>query len=86
MSLKVLFIGGAGVISSACTQLAVERGMALSLLNRGQTHRRIPSGVEILQGDIRDKGAIKAVLGNRNSLPLSMRNGARACWAIKRTA
>ena len=35
--MKVLFIGGTGKISSACTQLAVERGIDLYLLNRGQT-------------------------------------------------
>jgi len=63
--LKVLFIGGTGVISSACAQLAVERGLALCLLNRGQTPCRMPSGVEILQGDIRDKEAIKSILKNR---------------------
>lgn len=66
MSLKVLFIGGTGIISSACAQLAVERGMELCLLNRGQSSRHIPSGVESLQGDIRDQAAIKAILGKRN--------------------
>ncbi len=33
--MKVLFIGGTGLISSACTHLAVERGLELFLLNRG---------------------------------------------------
>ena len=33
--MKVLFIGGTGLISSACTRLAVERGVELFLLNRG---------------------------------------------------
>ncbi len=31
--MKVLFIGGTGVISSACSQLAVKRGMELYLLS-----------------------------------------------------
>lgn len=39
--------------------------MALCLLNRGQTNRPIPAGVEIIHGDIRDPQTIKAVLGNR---------------------
>ena len=30
--MKVLFIGGTGLISSACTRLAVERGVELFLL------------------------------------------------------
>ena len=34
-ALKVLFIGGSGIISSACSRLAVERGIDLYVLNRG---------------------------------------------------
>ncbi len=53
--MKVLFIGGSGIISSACSALAVERGIDLYLLNRGQTTRRpIPAEARILTGDIRD--------------------------------
>ena len=33
--LRVLFIGGSGVISSACAELAVEQGIELTVLNRG---------------------------------------------------
>lgn len=33
--MKILFIGGTGVISSACSALALERGLELFLLNRG---------------------------------------------------
>ena len=36
--MKVLFIGGTGIISSACTELAISRqGIDLYLLNRGQS-------------------------------------------------
>ena len=35
--MKVLFIGGTGVISSACSDLAVERGMEVYHLNRAKT-------------------------------------------------
>ncbi len=53
--MKVLFIGGTGKISSACAQLAVERGIELYFLNRGQTSERpAPPGVQVLHGDIRD--------------------------------
>lgn len=65
MSLSVLFIGGTGTISSACVQLAVERGMQLCLLNRGQSERSVPAGVEILRGDIRNKDAVQKALGSR---------------------
>lgn len=54
--MKVLFIGGTGIISSACSALAVEQGMDVYLLNRGQTsHRPIPEGAKVLYGNIRDR-------------------------------
>lgn len=62
--MKVLFIGGTGVISSACSQLAVERGMDLYLLNRGQTSRPIPGGARVLRADIRDRESVGKVLGD----------------------
>lgn len=60
--MKVLFIGGTGVISSACSQLAVERGIKLYLLNRGQTWRPVPQGAEVLYADIRHPNSVKNVL------------------------
>jgi nucleoside-diphosphate-sugar epimerase len=62
--MKVLFIGGTGVISSACSQLALERGIELFLLNRGQSVRPMPAGAQILQGDIRDPQSVVTALGN----------------------
>ncbi len=61
--MKILFIGGTGVISSACSQLAIERGHELYLLNRGQTTRRpVPGGAHVLHGDIRDRESVRAAL------------------------
>jgi len=54
--MKVLFIGGTGIISSACSQLAVERGIELFHFNRGMSRStRSVDGVKLLKGDIRDK-------------------------------
>ena len=61
--MNVLFIGGTGVISSACTRLAVDQGIHLTLLNRGQTARPIPAGVEVLHGDINDASGAAALSG-----------------------
>ena len=55
--MKVLFIGGTGIISSACSQRAVDVGIELFHLNRGQSWRPTPAGVKVLRGDIRDKGS-----------------------------
>ncbi len=63
--MKVLFIGGTGVISSACAELAVERGFELYLLNRGKTKRPVPKKAHILRGDIRDRASAESAIGNR---------------------
>src|SRR5665648_888550 len=66
-ALRVLFIGGSGVISSASTRLAVERGIDLTLLNRGVSSAHpVPDGVRVLQGDIRDPASVRAALGDRD--------------------
>jgi nucleoside-diphosphate-sugar epimerase len=62
--MKVLFIGGTGIISSACSRLALERGIELHLLNRGQSVRPAPEGAHLLHGDIRDPRSIRAALEN----------------------
>jgi nucleoside-diphosphate-sugar epimerase len=62
--MKVLFIGGTGIISSACSQLALNQGMELYLLNRGQSVRPVPQGAYVLHGDIRDPQSARAALGN----------------------
>jgi nucleoside-diphosphate-sugar epimerase len=65
-SLKVLFIGGSGVISAASSQLAVERGIDLYVLNRGATHLRpLPPEAAVLQADVHDRDAVRAALGNQ---------------------
>jgi nucleoside-diphosphate-sugar epimerase len=61
---KVLFIGGTGLISSASSQLAVARGMDLTILNRGRTKKYdVPQGARLLAGDIHaDRQAITELL------------------------
>lgn len=64
--MKVLFIGGTGKISSACVQLALEQGIELYLLNRGQTSARpAPKEAHLLQGDIRNPASVRQALEDR---------------------
>ena len=64
-ALKVLFLGGSGIISSACSALAVERGIDLHVLNRGETSLRpLPPGARARQADLRDPDAVRAALGD----------------------
>ena len=58
--MKVLFVGGTGLISSACTRLAVERGVELFLLNRGSDPDR--GGATSLVADAHDEAATEGVL------------------------
>jgi hypothetical protein len=51
--MKVLFIGGTGIISSAVSQHALTNNIELYHLNRGQSHRTI-DGVKNIQADIRN--------------------------------
>jgi nucleoside-diphosphate-sugar epimerase len=60
--MKVLFIGGTGTISTACSRLAIERGIELTLLTRGQRSSGLPAGAKSLTVDIDDAdGAAKAL-------------------------
>ncbi len=63
--LRVLFIGGSGVISSACTELAVEQGIELTVLNRGQTRDRpLPAAARVRNADVRNPAQVREVLGD----------------------
>jgi nucleoside-diphosphate-sugar epimerase len=51
--MKLLFIGGTGTISSACTDLAVARGYELFMVNRSVSKKYpVPEGVTVFQADI----------------------------------
>jgi nucleoside-diphosphate-sugar epimerase len=64
-SLKVLFIGGSGIISSASSRLAVERGIDLYVLNRGATQLRpLPPEAAVLHADVHDPVSVRAALGD----------------------
>jgi nucleoside-diphosphate-sugar epimerase len=65
--MRVLFVGGTGIISSACSALAVERGIELDLLVRGESSslRPPPDRANVIRADIRDASATKRVLGSR---------------------
>jgi nucleoside-diphosphate-sugar epimerase len=65
--MKVLFIGGTGLISSACSELALERGLKLTLLNRNQSKKYpIPTGAHLLEDDVHgDPAGLARLLGSQ---------------------
>ncbi len=63
--LRVLFIGGSGIISSACSRVAVEAGIELFVLNRGRSAvRPLPPGVSMLRADIREPDSVRAEISD----------------------
>lgn len=62
--MKALFIGGTGIISSACSPRAIEQGFELTLLNRGTSHRATPAGARQLKADLRDRASVEAAIGS----------------------
>ncbi|MBN1116390.1 MAG: NAD-dependent epimerase/dehydratase family protein [Bacteroidales bacterium] len=64
--MKVIFIGGSGIISSASTELAVKKGIELYHINRGNSTsiRTVPVEVKTIISDIRNQAeASKALEG-----------------------
>jgi nucleoside-diphosphate-sugar epimerase len=61
--MKILFLGGTGIISTACTELAVAKGHDVTVLNRSQ--RGPISGARQLTADINGPDAASA-LGNES--------------------
>ncbi len=62
--MKVLFIGGTGTISTAVSELAIQKGYELYLLNRGNQNERAPKEAKLINCDIRDKEAANKILKN----------------------
>jgi nucleoside-diphosphate-sugar epimerase len=64
--MNVLFVGGTGIISSACAREALARGIGVTFLCRGTTHRHpVPEGARVLRADIRDRRAAREALADR---------------------
>ncbi len=66
--MKILFIGGTGLISSACSELTVQRGHALTLLNRAVSRKyAVPDGARVITADVHDgdESVAQALAGQR---------------------
>jgi nucleoside-diphosphate-sugar epimerase len=66
--MRLLFLGGTGLISSACSELAIARGHELLLLTRGTSSRhRAPAAAKLLKGDVRaDAASTSSLLGTKH--------------------
>jgi nucleoside-diphosphate-sugar epimerase len=66
--MKILFIGGTGLISSACSELILERGLELFILNRNRSIKYpVPKGAQLLVGDVHgDEAQLARLLDGRH--------------------
>jgi nucleoside-diphosphate-sugar epimerase len=62
--MRILFIGGSGIISTACVRLAISRGMAVTVLNRSRRGPP-PPGASQVTADINQPGEASAALAGR---------------------
>jgi nucleoside-diphosphate-sugar epimerase len=60
--MKILFIGGTGNISTACTRLALNKGYEVYLLNRGNRERPGLEKAKVIHGDINDVDLIRKAI------------------------
>ena len=58
--MRVLIIGGTGLISTAITRALIARGMDVTLYNRGQTEADIPDGYDTITGNRKDYAMFEA--------------------------
>ena len=62
--MKVLFVGGTGIISTHCVENAVARGWDVTLLNRGKSGAA-PAGCRHIRADIHDPEQTREALRTR---------------------
>jgi nucleoside-diphosphate-sugar epimerase len=64
--MKILFIGGTGIISSACSDLAVAHGHELFVLNRSMSKKYpVPKGATVLRADVyADEAHLRTILAS----------------------
>jgi nucleoside-diphosphate-sugar epimerase len=63
--LRALFIGGNGIISSACSRLAIEKGIDVTLLNRGMDKTRpLIDDAKALIADATDPESVRSAIGS----------------------
>jgi len=63
--MKILFIGGTGIISSASARLCIEKGYELYLFNRGKSFRPVPEGARVISGDYFNRTETNSILKDK---------------------
>ena len=66
--MNILFIGGTGLISSACADEAVKRDYKITILNRNVSGKyAVPPEAQLLMGDVHgDEASLSRLLGTNH--------------------
>lgn len=64
--MELLIIGGTGVLSSAVAIESINRGIRVTIINRGNRKERIPTGVNLIIADKDDHSKISDALGSQS--------------------
>ena len=62
--MKILIIGGTGLISTAISRQLIAEGHELTLYNRAETPPRLPDGYRLIKGDRNDFAAFEAQMAD----------------------
>ena len=68
--MKILFIGGTGIISTAVSKLAIEKGLELFHFNRGLREELFTEGVKQITGDINNFDEMIFDFANHNEISI----------------
>ncbi len=60
---RILYLGGTGVISTACVARSLSDGHDVTVLNRGSGRRTLPVGVREIVADVHDPAGVRAASG-----------------------
>lgn len=92
--MKILLVGGTGLLGTCVAQRLIDRGDAVTLLNRGRTPSRLTGPYQRLIGDLNDAeaaatlirrgGAWDCVIDTISGVPERARTVASACAGITR--
>lgn len=64
--MKLLIVGGTGVLSTAVVKEALRKGLEVTVINRGNRKNRIPEGVELIQSDVANEANVREKLSGRH--------------------
>ena len=64
--MKLLIIGGTGLLSGAVVKEAIRQGIDVTIVNRGRKSKVVPEGVNVIISDYRNKEVMQSALQGKH--------------------